>query len=345
MCCTLCVLAGYWLGAGSMVYRHLVQSGPQAGQVTGVDGVCFTLKNNEWNAAHTSYSERSDDKTWLLSMFDSLGLVVGQDVLMRGASVDAPGTTEFIVVRASWFAYFDEEYGRNYHNADFVGSLQATRPPTVPADASAQDAAAPASSMTVNSGKRFFGWVLRLCNKAQLRLIIEGMRRASGSWLHDSKVIVTSSTVTRDELIIACLHAGYSAYFIRKCATGWLTMIDGVHTERTGEDWWVVYAEPDGGGSGGRASTPVLRRQMDVHKRTNYVGRIWCVHVPTGLIVAQRAVRQKDGIVTQVSRPIIVGNSLPAEYSLFVEAFKKTPGISWIMKPVSDDKHAELAWA
>jgi len=26
--------------------------------------------------------------------------------------------------------------------------------------------------------------------------------------------------------------------------------------------------------------------------------------------------------------------SLPAEYALFVEAFKKTPGISWIMKPV-----------
>lgn len=25
---------------------------------------------------------------------------------------------------------------------------------------------------------------------------------------------------------------------------------------------------------------------------------------------------------------------LPAEYSLFVEAFKKAPGISWIMKPV-----------
>jgi tubulin polyglutamylase TTLL9 len=29
---------------------------------------------------------------------------------------------------------------------------------------------------------------------------------------------------------------------------------------------------------------------------------------------------------------------LPAEYSLFVEAFKKSPGISWIMKPIGSSQ-------
>lgn len=35
--------------------------------------------------------------------------------------------------------------------------------------------------------------------------------------------------------------------------------------------------------------------------------------------------------------------ALPGEYSLFVEAFKKTPGISWIMKPVSARTTASCA--
>jgi tubulin polyglutamylase TTLL9 len=39
-----------------------------------------------------------------------------------------------------------------------------------------------------------------------------------------------------------------------------------------------------------------------------------------------------------LSFPLLVPDSLPAEYSLFVEAFKKTPNVSWIMKPIGSSQ-------
>jgi hypothetical protein len=250
-----------------------------------------------------------------------LGLAASE---VRVSGGDRVGVTDFIVVRPSWFAYFDEEYGRAYRHAHRHVEAMSHSVPTTDDD-------------RTHASKWFFSWVLRVCNKAQLRLVIEGQRRADGSWAGDKKVIVTSSTVSRDELMIACLHAGYSAFFLRRAAAGTAWVSKGVHTEYTVDHWWVCYAEADGSGSGGRACKPVLRRQRDVHARANYTGRVWCVRVPTGLIVAQRAVRS-DGTVTYASRPVIVGNSLPAEYSLFVEAFKKAPGMSWIMKPIGSSQ-------
>ena len=67
-------------------------------------------------------------------------------------------------------------------------------------------------------------WVLFRLDAEQLRLVIEGLRRADGSSaptaMRGEHQICTSSVGFRDQLIHACLHAGYSAYFTLHTAAG-----------------------------------------------------------------------------------------------------------------------------
>ena len=81
----------------------------------------------------------------------------------------------------------------------------------------------------VKLGKWLPDWVLFRLNKEQLRVLIEGLRQvdghstanqkrqaraaAGGSAMEGSRKISTSCVGFRDQLVQACLHAGYSAYF------------------------------------------------------------------------------------------------------------------------------------
>ena len=64
------------------------------------------------------------------------------------------------------------------------------------------------------SGKWLPDWSLFRLNAEQLRLVIEGVRQAAGGRaMQGEQQICTSTVGFRDQLIHACLHAGYSAYF------------------------------------------------------------------------------------------------------------------------------------
>ena len=79
-------------------------------------------------------------------------------------------------------------------------------------------------------------WVLFRLGAEQLRLVIEGLHRAAGrsaataarqqsaavgdKAMQNEQQICTSSVGFRDQLIHACMHAGYSAYFTLNTATG-----------------------------------------------------------------------------------------------------------------------------
>ncbi|KAJ2489577.1 translation elongation factor Tu [Coemansia sp. RSA 2050] len=120
-----------------------------------------------------------------------------------------------------------------------------------------------------------------LLGRDEIRAVIEGYRRASGG----NSSLSTSSATLRDELVVAALHAGYSASF-----------------SKAADAWTVSYTEADA------TAQPTINAPTDVKPVTTYNGRVWCVRVPTGLIVAQRATTDSSGAVTEASRPVIVGN-------------------------------------
>ena len=127
-------------------------------------------------------------------------------------------------------------------------------------------------------------WVLFRLDAAQLRLLIEGLRQAGGhsaasaaqlqsaatggSALQGENTICTSGVTFRDQLIHACLHAGYSAYFTLNTLAGEVRGYhavpkdDCIYTEEGKEaalrvyptrqftaargrydSWWVCYSE------------------------------------------------------------------------------------------------------
>ena len=191
-----------------------------------------------------------------------------------------------------------------------------------------------ATTSSVQSAKRFWHWVLSCCTANQLRLIIEGLRRADGDWVQDTRVIHTSCAAFRDELMIVLLHAGFSAHFQlgfpAGTVCGYVDQNQRVYSLReydvlseqqraslskleSRHDGWIVRYADDG-----VDARPAIARTDLVQEK--YDGRVWCVTVDHSdhLIVAQRAHRSTSGVITKVSRPTIVSNchGLPVEFEV-----------------------------
>ena len=156
--------------------------------------------------------------------------------------------------------------------------------------------AAPSSACAVSgmsqgegkdNGARFAPWVLQRCDAGQIRRIIQGMQRGE-----EMGVIRVSSVRARDDFMVACLHAGFTARFERAGAAAW-----SVH-----------YSDPRSSAPAHSASHPRLRRQEIVKEK--YDGIVWCVTVdhPDHLIIVQRGVKDASGVVTDASRPVVIGN-------------------------------------
>ena len=206
----------------------------------------------------------------------------------------------------------------------------------------------------VKSAKWLPDWVLFRLDARQLRLAIEGLRQADdhsaaspaqvqtaavgGSTMEGTRKICTSSVGFRDQLIHACLHAGYNAYFILNTRADEVRGYRAVPHDRTRriytpeemeaalrvdptrqfrplvgdyDSWWVVYSEAvsellpaQDVRFDGSATQPgdLYDEQRD--------GRVWCVSVEHSdqLIIVQRAHRNAQGVVTKVGRSMIVGN-------------------------------------
>ena len=222
-------------------------------------------------------------------------------------------------------------------------------------------------------------WSLFRLESDQLRLVIEGLRQAAGrqaaaaggSEMQSSHVICTSSVGFRDQLVQACLHAGYSAYFelnsragdvcgyqaageqhsmysqqemeaaLRVDSTLQFKPVRGKH-----DSWSVCYSEAvsellpaqdvrfDGGVSRLRQQAVAIATQpADLYDRKRD-GRVWCVDVEHDdhLIFVQRAHRNASGVVTKAGRNMIVGNCLLSEEVFDYSAGVLTEGKSREMK-------------
>ena len=192
-----------------------------------------------------------------------------------------------------------------------------------------------------NACRRLSDWMLAELACDEMRLLIAGLHRAADSSLDDHRAsIFTSSPHLCDQLMQALLHCGYSAHcytaltrFVAttpmiRPKTAQLTLslsspaspVSSSSTTGRSEpplQWRISWTEVGcGQNTASRANCwPSLPRQQSV-TRVPYSrerdGRTWCVVVdhPDHLIIAQRALRDTNGIVIQQSRPIVVGNCL-----------------------------------
>ena len=186
------------------------------------------------------------------------------------------------------------------------------------------------SDKSVKSHTSLPPWV-HLLDKQQTRHLLNGVRRADGEWKNGRGIIYTSDVHLRDELVVACYEAGYSAVFGLKCAKGAVRGYRQFDTNETvsaktyatlsvteqttytailaaADCWSIQYSAKD------KDVRPVMSAK-DVIERP-YNGPVWCVTVdhPDHLVIAQRAAQtigdNGESLVTKASRPIVIGQCI-----------------------------------
>jgi hypothetical protein len=203
------------------------------------------------------------------------------------------GESQIRIADPIWVSYFGQEYSNsNSKNTNSTQSCSGDSAILCIADA--------------KSVHWFWGWVFSRLNKAEIRLILEGLSRSAGDSHKQpqNRIIYTSGAKFRDSLIALCLHAGYWANFVLRQEKG-----------REGEAssaqqgavniWAVSYGEKLG-------KTATFSSLRDV-KSFNYSGRVYCVSIPNGLLFARRAQHPgsqagPQGIINKATKPFIIGN-------------------------------------
>jgi hypothetical protein len=178
------------------------------------------------------------------------------------------GVVSFDIVNKSWCDFFVAEYGAK----DVISAGE--------------------------SAKSFAPWVWGL-GKAHLRSILSGLRRADGTEATEENVIHTSSTSFRDDIVRVALHAGYAPWF-QKQSDNFCGNPNGILEA----SWRITYCEF---GTKMRGGEPALDQTHEV-STVRYNGHTWCVTVPSGLLVARRAMRGPSGEVEIASKAIVIGN-------------------------------------
>lgn len=154
---------------------------------------------------------------------------------------------------------------------------------------------------TVGGDKSLASWVWGLA-KEELRSVIRGFARASG----ENNKLYTSSAALRDEIMRVLVHAGFTSKF----------------ELNTNKDWEISYLED------ASSINPVLYSDKNVKVVDDYFGRVWCVTVPTGLIIAQRVVKNEEDVVVKGSRPTIIGNC-PGHAVMFKSRERSYRDLPW----------------
>jgi DNA-directed RNA polymerase beta subunit len=227
---------------------------------------------------------KTKDDVWLSERFQTLQPLKYTRIVRE--TDDGKIRYEWRISEKSWFDFFCSEYGKKYkrYNGDVL--ITSTTEPE-----------------NVKSAKWIASWVWNLSCFLS-RCIIRGLRFADGCEAHDINVIYTSSTRFRDEVMRLTLHAGYSSHFVLRHAKGQcLSYINNCKVVANFDGWDVRYAECS------MYAKPVLHAKTDI-KTINYNGKTWCLTMPHGFLIARRAHKNEDGVVTKASRPIITGNCM-----------------------------------
>ena len=291
------LLYGYWCGDGCLDTRSRL--------------VVFSPK-------------KKDDKPWVLGHLATLGLTVAAGQVSLYDCVN--GQLAIYVRDERWSDYFCGEYGPKYA----VAAVSSSRPHTHtglivplpksvnwsaqhPRSAAQHTLSIPVLLAITHSvvvyclSFRFWEWVWRL-RKERARHVLAGLRFVDGTEATDTNCIYTTRVDFRDEIVRLALHAGYSARFNlmykKDDHRGYDNNGRAIIVEH--DSWSVAYTDHQ------PAAQPVLRNQRDIGAVDLHSGRpvpVWCVTVPPHhLIIARRIRTNGKGVVTQASRPIVVGN-------------------------------------
>ena len=306
-------LLGFWLSAGSLGYDSCR---PAAVRFMQLD---------------------SEDCIWLHGLALQAGLSADDfNVVRRSESVT------FLITQLRWLTWFDEQFGQPY-------ASEAAECSTNVEEMSVEQQST--SQEPLSNAARMPSWLLLHLPPPELRLVIDGLRRAAGSPDHPNDIL-TSSAAFRDQLLQALLHCGFSPLpslahkagsvrgYTRHTSHDSRRLFPTLHVQQlsraeqanyfpvkaSSDIWAVSWSDPSSpssatvdscwphvsGVEGITAEPYSLQRD----------GRLWCVHVdhPDHLLFAQRAERL-DGVVTQQSRPVITGNSCltPDDQTLALE--------------------------
>jgi len=308
-------LYGFWLGSGSLTEDSVVLSPMNAEQAE-----------------------------WLDERLAEVGLPSSDCITSRGHR---------FITASRWFAYFHSQYNSSKKEDVGIAVPAASSPTASPCvspvasasvtpvssrrpsvafdDAHHTIALSPFSaSSEKQSEKGLMSWVLQACSSSQLRMLLDGLQRATSLLNEKDDSVLTSSLRLRDELLVAMLHAGYSSFFelahskghilaYSEATDNGLTVHSVAEAARLSETeqakcmplhaandvWRVRYSDADS-----PTSTPTLHCTSEITHSQGYTDRVWCVDVDHAdhLIMAQRAHRNTVGVVTKSSRPVIVGN-------------------------------------
>ena len=234
--------------------------------------------------------KKPGDKPWVLGHLTTLGLTVESGGIYDSSVDRANGQHNYLVRDRRWTDCFFGEYGVKY------GVASATSP------------AATHTGLTTpkaKSVKWFWVWVWRL-RKERARLVLAGLRFADGAEAADVNAIFTSGYRFRDEIVRLALHAGYSARFRLSYKKGDHRGYDadGAAIIAQHDGWEVTYMEHT------KNAQPVLRNHRDIKSIPKPSGvPVWCPTVPPhNLLIARRVTKNGDGLVSQASTPLVLGN-------------------------------------
>lgn len=275
-------LYGYWLGDGSLARQR---------DKKGCDGITFC-------------PTKIGDRAFLAETFANLDLVKNVDFYQYVVYAEDEADREmFVIFKREWIVTFFDQYIEKY-----ALNLNTTGYGTQHDEFEFSEYKHEVPHYTkIKSGKWCWSWVWGL-SQAETRYVLDGLVLADGNTTMSSPVVYTSSVTFRDEIMRLMLHAGLSARFIRLYKKG---AIRG--TEKTGAiiasaDAWMVSSA-----SSSSFAEPIMYSARDI-KRGTHTGRVWCLEMPSGTLIARRAkCADGDGIVTLASRPIVVGNCKSVE--------------------------------
>jgi DNA-directed RNA polymerase beta' subunit len=282
-------LYGYWLGNGALSFR---QNDPNP---RGCDAVIFSPR-------------KCTDKQFLDRVLPSLGLVRGEHFVSYDTSEDR---RLYLIGKRCWVVAFFDQYASKYNGLKMAAGYGSFEYPLRCLEAHER---AP-SYFNAKSAKWCWHWVWRL-NRDEMRHVLAGVTRANGTRSSKAWTVYTPSPTFRDELVRMVLHAGYTPHFGVQWRAGTVQGTDGSDKIVADHDNWSVHISS--------AAEQVLEpsvRACDV-RRFSYCGRVWCLNMPSGTLVARRAHKDERGVVTKASRALVVGNCMAGREGLVDTAVK-----------------------
>ena len=241
-------LYGYWLSDGTLAYDQ--------DDTLGVNAVCFPLFDKH-------------DRTRLLEWLARLPLKEGRDWTVDNLELRAP----ICIINSEWFRFFYDEFGCMYpHSSRFDADLALHKQGMQ--SASQQLPLRPPHSTALdkddNEGVLFTStkwmpeWVVHRLSKRCLQNVLSGMRHSNTADSTQRHICATDIAL-RDQLVQACLHAGFSAYFTLGTRAGEVT---GYRLASKGHA--TVCSEVE---------MKALQRSDPAHRFTPVVSRYdsWCV--------------------------------------------------------------------